>query len=374
MSLLPAPVTTPQSRSRLAMDKIAGIKRSQSVRLPPSTPLRSPFSHCGNGNSGELGWYSRSARPFPLLHKKKTLSLDAAYHGSLLPAFDSAATLPPIPSDDEPGTNAGGNVVVGLAQRVQVLAPQTLKTRNESDSRCATEDLLRLDIHNLTAEKDALRMQLTSLQGVIRSSSRRMNDCVDASTIALETERELRHEVEARARRAEDRIAVLQNENAVLAQAQVKAEKEAARRITDARAWQGKLRTMQDSQELAVENSRKIEELEKENCELKTAMHAFARGSTEMIVLQLELIIERLRADLARCKEQEENPKARGKENEFRRRDSCVLQEMRKTTQAIKRRSQDSTKILQSATVLREDGNSRQSIRDRPISMSVLMS
>ena len=163
-----------------------------------------------------------------------------------------------------------------------------------------------------------------------------MNVCIDASTSALETERGLRREVEARARRAEDRVVVLQNENAVLTQGKTKAEKEAARRIAEAKAWQEKLRSMQDAQELAVKNFRTIEELEKENTELKTAMHAFARGSTEMIVLQLELIIERLRADLARYRQQEDKPKPKGKENEFRRRDSIVLQEMRKTTQAIK--------------------------------------
>ena len=65
-------------------------------------------------------------------------------------------------------------------------------------------------------------------------------------------------------------------------------------------------------------------------------MHAFAKGSTEVIVLQLELIIERLRADLTHCREQQDKRKPKGKENEFRKRDSCVLQEMRKTTQDIK--------------------------------------
>ena len=118
-----------------------------------------------------------------------------------------------------------------------------------------------------------------------------MNDCVDASASALETERELRREVEARARRAEDRVVVLQNENAMFMQGKAKAEKEAARRIAEAKAWQEKLRGLQDAQEFAVRNIRTIEELEKENNELKTAMHAFARGSTEMIVLQMELII-----------------------------------------------------------------------------------
>ncbi|KZT68115.1 hypothetical protein DAEQUDRAFT_757705 [Daedalea quercina L-15889] len=380
MSLLSTPVTTPEARTRFSMDKVkktatANIKRSQSVRLPPPTAIsRSPFRPSGNGELREPIRYSRSARPFPLLHKK-TLSLDAAYHATMLPhaAFDLVARLPPIPSD--PVTTAGGGLVVGLAQQAEELASQVFKMENERKARCAAEDTLRLEVRNLTSEKDALRMQVASLQEVIRSSSRRMNDCVDASASALETERELRREVEARARRAEDRTLVLQSENATLTQAKVKAEKEAARRIADAKAWQEKLRTMQDSQELAVRNSRRMEELEKENCELKKAMHAFARGSTEMIVLQLELIIERLRADLTRYREQEDKMTAKGKENEFRRRDSCVLQEMRKTTQAIKRRSQESTRALHSsAVVLRGDSNSRQSIQDRPISMSILMS
>ncbi|TFY52442.1 hypothetical protein EVJ58_g10013 [Rhodofomes roseus] len=342
MSFLPAPVTTPESRSRLTLDRLkktatAGIKRSQSVRLPPSLSPHSTFSPLRSGESRDFGWYSRPARPFPLLHKKKTLSLDAACHGAPLLAFDLATPLAPIPSDvDEPRTNAQGTAVVGLAQRVEELASQVLKMEKERNARCAAEGTLRLEMQTLTAEKESLRAQVVSLQVLIRSSSRRMNDCVDASTAALDTERELRHEVEARARRAEDRIIVLQNENAFLTQAKAKSEREATRRTADAKSWQEKVRTMQDSQELAVANIRKIEDLEKENCELKAAMHAFARGSTETIVLQLELIIERLRADLTRCKEREENQKVKGKENEFRRRDSCVLQEMRKTTQAIK--------------------------------------
>ena len=338
MSFLPTPVSTPDARSRLSMDRMkktvtAGIKRSQSVKLPPAAMPRTLFTPCGNGESRELLRYSRSARPFPSMHKK-TLSLDATRNSALLPAFDAAVSLLPKLCDvDE---NAGGVMPAGLPQRVEVLTSQIMKMQSERHARAANEEALRLELHNVIVEKEALRQQLQTLQEVVHSSSRRMNVCIDASTSALETERGLRREVEARARRAEDRVVVLQNENAVLTQGKTKAEKEAARRIAEAKAWQEKLRSMQDAQELAVKNFRTIEELEKENTELKTAMHAFARGSTEMIVLQLELIIERLRADLARYRQQEDKPKPKGKENEFRRRDSIVLQEMRKTTQAIK--------------------------------------
>ncbi|EPT06023.1 hypothetical protein FOMPIDRAFT_83893 [Fomitopsis schrenkii] len=337
MSLLPTPVSTPEARSRLSMDRMkktvtAGIKRSQSVRLPPVATPRSLFTPCG-GEPRELLRYSRSTRPFPSMHRK-TLSLDVSRSSILLPAFDATIPLPPIPSDVE--ENVEGTVGASLAQRVELLTSQVNKMQSERNARAATEDALRLEVRNLALERETLRQHVHSLQGVVRSSSRRMNDCVDASASALETERELRREIEARARRAEDRILLLQNENAVLTQSKAKADKEAARCIADAKQWQEKLRAMQDTQALAVKNIRTIEELEEENTELKTAMHAFARGSTDIIVLQLELIIERLRADLTRYKAQQEKLKYKGKENEFRRRDSGVLQEMRKTTQAIK--------------------------------------
>ena len=111
---------------------------------------------------------------------------------------------------------------------MDVLTSQIMKMQGERHARAATEDALRLELHNLTMEKDALRQHVHSLQEVVRSSSRRMNYCVDASASALETERELRREVEARARRAEDRVVVLQNENAMFMQGKAKAEKEAA--------------------------------------------------------------------------------------------------------------------------------------------------
>lgn len=339
MSLLLTPDSTPDARPRLSMDKMkrsvtAGIKRSQSVKLSPVTTPRSLFTPCGKGEPRESLRYSRSALLFPSKHRK-TLSLDIGRSSILLPipAFDATTPLPPIMSDAEEDENAVG---VSLAHRVELLTSQVVKMRNERNAGASIEDALRLELRNLAAEKDTLRQHLHSLQGVVHSSSRRMNDCVDASASALDTERELRREIEARSRRAEDRILMLQNENAMLSQSKTIAEKEAVRRIADAKEWQEKLRTMQDAQELAVKNIRTIEKLEKENTELKTAMHAFAKGSTEVIVLQLELIIERLRADLTHCREQQDKRKPKGKENEFRKRDSCVLQEMRKTTQDIK--------------------------------------
>ena len=178
MSLLPTPVSTPEARSRLSMDRMkktvtAGIKRSQSVKLPPAATPRTLFTPCGNGEPRELLRCSRSARPFPSLHKR-TLSLDAARHNTLPTTFDGRVPLQPIPSDvDE---NARGMVDAGPPQCAEVLTSQVTKMQSEWHARAATEDALRLELHNVTMEKDALRQHVHSLQEVVRSSSRRMND------------------------------------------------------------------------------------------------------------------------------------------------------------------------------------------------------
>lgn len=340
MSILPLPVTMPQSKSRMDMACIFGSARNHQSQPTSSLPelASSPQPDCVDSESQEVGCFSSSAHRAPtpsrdLVTPTIVVSEDVTNifmpHGATL-SVPVAAHL----QDAKLTAKADDSAVVELSQRVEQLVSLVVKMEQERTAREDIEHSLRREILTLHGEKEDLQMQVASLKEVLRTSMRRLNDCVDASAIAMDTERELRHEIEAKARRAEDRMKSLVEENDHLLQAKAAVENELSIVSADAKVWRSKIRATQNMQEVAMVTYHRCETLEKENSELRQVMHVFAKGSTSMIVQQLQIVIERLANELRDVKKRGASLLAEVKEDHIGE-NALVLDEMRTKTNAL---------------------------------------
>ena len=103
----------------------------------------------------------------------------------------------------------------------------------------------------------------------------------------------------------------------------------------ESEAWRTLAQNVQEMQEMAMAAFERCNALEKENIELRQAMHAFAEGSASATVQQLQKIIAGLTEEVSLYKRREEDIKAkelsiRNKENK------SIIKAMRKQTKELK--------------------------------------
>lgn len=325
MSILPAPVTMSQSKPRVNIGR----------KLPTSSGEHQ------DSESQEFGWFS-STRPVVPSSRELLTPIIVITEDTSSTTFDRVDCTLPVPAvahlNDTKLPSPSDASVVGLAQKVGQLVSLVVNMEHDRGSRGNCEDVLRREIRTLHDQKDSLHLQVASLRKILRTSSRRLNDCVDASTVAMDMERGLRQEVEAKARRSEAQVKSLLDENAHLTRAKAAVERELVLAVADSKAWQNKVRAAQDMQEMAMTTYHRCEALEKENAELRQAMHVFAQGSTTVIVQQLQVMIERLSDDLAQQKKLNAATLSKDKKN-YRDENTNMLGEMRKKTTVLQRRS-----------------------------------
>ncbi|GJE95141.1 hypothetical protein PsYK624_113220 [Phanerochaete sordida] len=107
-------------------------------------------------------------------------------------------------------------------------------------------------------------------------------------------------------------------------------------------AWKSLAQNVQEMQEMAMAAFERCNALEKENIELRQAMHTFAEGSASATIQQLQKIIAGLTEEVSLYKRREEDIKVkevslRNKENK------SIIKAMRKQTKDLKRRSLQKT-------------------------------
>ncbi|KIP08130.1 hypothetical protein PHLGIDRAFT_388474 [Phlebiopsis gigantea 11061_1 CR5-6] len=120
-----------------------------------------------------------------------------------------------------------------------------------------------------------------------------------------------------------------------------------ARDLANAReqgeAWKTLAQNVQEMQEMAMAAFERCNALEKENVELRHAMHAFAEGSASVTIQQLQRIISSLTEEVTQYKKREEDLKT--KEKSLRSKENnVIIKAMRKQTKELKRRSLQSSK------------------------------
>ncbi|KZT11361.1 uncharacterized protein LAESUDRAFT_809302 [Laetiporus sulphureus 93-53] len=347
MSILPAPVTMSTSKFRLGKRSTLNQTTLQMSHSIPSL-LSSPASSLYRlsrvySESQELGWCSSPTPAYPFALRKPLVSTTTSE--------DSLRTLtasPPLQKPFEGPCFDGDNaftqltkledvISVGLFERVEQLTSVMDKMQEEQDARQSAENDLRREIQSLLEQNNDLTLKLTHLESVARNPVKHINDCVDAAMIALENEKGLRRDMEAKARRADDRANSLLTENALLLQAKLALEKQIN---VEAQMWQEKIADAQDMQEIAMAIFDHFDALQKEVDELKKVMHTFARGSTSAIVQDLQIVLKKTQDELELYKKREALAILNDKENRIGSRNTKVLDEMRKSTNAIRRRSQ----------------------------------
>ncbi|EKM55442.1 uncharacterized protein PHACADRAFT_143775 [Phanerochaete carnosa HHB-10118-sp] len=136
--------------------------------------------------------------------------------------------------------------------------------------------------------------------------------------------------------------AELVQEHAKLKAANIVLECDLKRTREEGEAWKSLAQNVQEMQEMAMAAFERCNALEKENIELRQAMHTFAEGSASATVQQLQTIIVSLTEEVSQYKKREEDIKARelslrNKEN------NSIIKAMRKQTKELKRRSLQKT-------------------------------
>ena len=100
-------------------------------------------------------------------------------------------------------------------------------------------------------------------------------------------------------------------------------------------AWKSLAQNVQEMQEMAMAAFERCNALDKENVELRQAMHSFAEGSASATIQQLQKIILSLTEEVAQYKKREDDLKSkeaavRNKEN------NIIIRAMRKQTKELK--------------------------------------
>ena len=114
-------------------------------------------------------------------------------------------------------------------------------------------------------------------------------------------------------------------------------ERDLQRSREECEAWKTLAQNVQEMQEMAMAAFERCNALEKENIELRQAMHAFAEGSASATVQQLQKIIAGLTEEVTQYKKREED--LRTKERSLRNEENnIIMKAMRKRTKELKMR------------------------------------
>ncbi|KAH9951334.1 hypothetical protein B0H21DRAFT_705621 [Amylocystis lapponica] len=156
-----------------------------------------------------------------------------------------------------------------------------------------------------------------------------------SSPIRSDFESALSSEPDVEARRLEETVTTLLEENTKLRRAKNTLEQNVALLQDDLATWKAKVRDAQSMQEMAMAAFQRHGALEAENLELKHVVLAFTKGSSSEIVQGLHAIIRRLSTELElhRRREADLSTKENGlKDAEH----TSILNAMRSQTSAIK--------------------------------------
>lgn len=130
----------------------------------------------------------------------------------------------------------------------------------------------------------------------------------------------------------------LSQEHAKLKAANLALEGDLKKAREECDAWKSLAQNVQEMQEMAMAAFERCNALEKENVELRQAMHTFAEGSASATIQQLQKIIVGLTEEVSQYKKREEDIKS--KEASLRNKENkSIIKAMRKQTKELKRRS-----------------------------------
>lgn len=128
---------------------------------------------------------------------------------------------------------------------------------------------------------------------------------------------------------------ILSKENTSLKESKEALQQDLTKARIEADAWKTLAENVQEMQELAIAAFERCNALERENIELREAMHAFAEGSNSCTVQQLQKIIANLTEEVAQFKKREGSLKE--KENMMRdKENNSIIRAMRKQTKELK--------------------------------------
>lgn len=201
-----------------------------------------------------------------------------------------------------------------LAQRTEQFATLIFNMDHGTQRGDGAEDIIKhknRQLWDLFDEKECLRLELETVRA----------NRVDPKDLETRRTNELLSKENSRSREA----------NEIL-------EEDLRKTRMEADAWKSLAENVQEMQELAISAFERCNALERENIQLREAMHAFAEGSTSFTVQQLQKIIANLTEEVAHFKKREGTLKE--KENMMRdKENNSIIKAMRKQTKELKVRS-----------------------------------
>ncbi|KAI0699716.1 hypothetical protein BC835DRAFT_1412501 [Cytidiella melzeri] len=199
------------------------------------------------------------------------------------------------------------------------------------------------------------------VEHVIKRKNRQLWDLFDEKEsfrLELETVKARESEVDGRERERTSESLRLSQENSRLVDSKKTLEDELSKTRIEADAWRSLADNVQEMQEMAIAAFERCNALERENIELREAMHAFAEGSTSFTIQQLQKIMTSLTEEVAAFKKREgvlkeKESTMRDKEN------NSIIKAMRKQTRELKRRSLQSKNIENTVLTMVDAGTNK---------------
>jgi myosin heavy subunit len=187
----------------------------------------------------------------------------------------------------------------------------------------------------LVFDTDRARPVGEGVEDVVKRKNRQLWDMFDEKEclqLELETTRAKADDECSRLERTNESLS---QEKECLAQSKKALEEDLRKTRIEADAWKSLAENVQEMQETAISAFERCNGLERENIELREAMHAFAEGSTTFTIQQLQKIISSLTEEVAAFKKREGVLK--DKESTMREKENhSIIKAMRKQTRELK--------------------------------------
>ncbi|KAI0093660.1 hypothetical protein BDY19DRAFT_989214 [Irpex rosettiformis] len=310
-----------------------------------STPLRASFSEPISLFTSLVHKLSNSCEP--------TLPSSVAYHAAGTEYDTLKAALQSQLGTLATFAQSAAKEALALSERIgsfalDVSANPTVSFRQHQNARPNallhtteryTVGLAKRTEQFATLIFDTDRPRGEGVENVIKRKNRQLWDIFDEKeSIRMELEAVNAKRNEANVKELEAANEVLTRENKRLAESKEATEEVLRKTRIEANAWKSLAENVQEMQEMAISAFERCNALERENAELRDAMHAFAEGSTSYTIQQLQKIIASLTEEVSRFKKREcvlkeKEVSLRGKE------DHSIIKAMRKQTRELKRRS-----------------------------------
>lgn len=239
-----------------------------------------------------------------------------------LPDLDSDDPLR-RPPDGHPQTRAAARVSNDIFSKGDVPA----NSANHDGSLLDFSQRIRR-LWNSMNRKDGTAQTVNTVRDDLQAISKQIEEWIVASATPS-------HPHQQETEKHENTIRALEQVNADLSTRTSSLERELHNVKAMSETWKAEARNVQNMQEIAVSAFERCNALERENLQLKQAMHAFAEGSTSNTVKELRQIIGDLTRDLAQYKKRERALQA--KETQLRSKENAtIIEDMRKQTEDLK--------------------------------------